>query len=163
MNIIEIFKYSVLLPNKKALFRLNRIGMKMIVTYVFILMLIAASPPLTTFIFTGRLPAENDIPPTLFILQFFFFYYLLVVFIGFLGISAIAYIGLWLRKWLQRKLAYQQLWKMSAFAATVPLLLYTLAETLAINHWTVVITFLIVWLAIITKMITAFPRRNEKL
>jgi hypothetical protein len=161
LNLIKAFKHSLLLPKKDAMFRLNRMKMGNTIGYLFILMFIVSVPGGVKFVLTSHPELGGDIPLTLFVLQFFVFYYLLSVFLGFLAISALALACIWIRISLQRKLTYRQLWKMSAYATTLPLLLYTLALSLNINSWWVPALLFLLSLSILFRMIVIFPKRRK--
>ncbi|HEX6923583.1 MAG TPA: DUF1189 family protein [Bacillales bacterium] len=158
MNLLKTFKLSLQLPKKEALFRLNRMKMSTVMVYLFILMFIASVPGGVKFVLTDH---STNVPPTLFVLQFFFFYYLLFAFIGLMGLSILALVGLWISKSLRRKLTYRQLWKMSVFSVTIPVFLYTLAESIWPDNGFILIIFFGLALAILTKMIGVFPRRQS--
>ncbi|HEX7064306.1 MAG TPA: DUF1189 family protein, partial [Bacillales bacterium] len=144
-------------PKKEPFFRLNRMRMSNAIVYLFCLMFIASIPGGVAFFLSDH-PA--DVPPTLFVLQFVFFYYVFFSFFGLLSLSVLALITLWLSKGLQRKLTYRQLWKMSAYAITLPLLLYTLAESLNVNNGFILSFLFLLSLGLVSRLITVFPKRS---
>src|SRR5690625_1179405 len=83
MVFIDALVNSIKLPNKIAMFKLNRIGMDVVVVYLFILFFITSIPSLMEQLqitegLTGRLPFVQKF------IYFFMFYYLpltIVVFI----------------------------------------------------------------------------------
>ncbi|WP_018663249.1 DUF1189 family protein [Heyndrickxia acidiproducens] len=128
MNLWRVFINSCLLPGKKAAFRLNRVRMDVTILYIFILVFLVSVP-------RGiEMAAGGSFSKSLSIIQFIFYfllmYYLLAVLLMLAGISLLSACGCVLRRIMQRKLAYQHLWKMSAYMLTVPLMLYTI-----LNGW----------------------------
>src|SRR5699024_9385219 len=92
MVFIRAFLHSIRLPQKKAMFLLNRIGMDVTIIYMFILIAIASIPSLldSLTISTGSI-AEMNI---FFVFVYFFFvYYLSLTGIIFVFLSLLAYIG----------------------------------------------------------------------
>lgn len=153
------FKESIKLPNKKALFKLNRIGMDIVVVYMFILLFLVSIP---SFIqqYIEASGFMNDLNLVFQMIYFFIFYYLPLTIIIFLFLSLIAYIGLGITKLMKRKLRYSILWKMSAFTTTIPFIAYTIFAL----FFHISITFL--WLSILytllllIKMISIYPKRR---
>lgn len=144
------------------MFRLNRIGMGTTVGYIFIIMLIASIPPGIAFALSNNSEITNDISPTVFVLQFTVFYYFIFALMGLIIISILATICTGMAQAFHRKLTYRQLWKMSAYAATLPALLFTLAESLDISSWIVPTVLFLFALFILLRMILIFPRRNKR-
>lgn len=141
------------------MFRLNRMGMGTTVGYVFILMLIASIPPGISFALSNNAEITTNISPTVFVLQFIVFYDFIFALMGLIIISILAAICAGISQALHRKLTYRQLWKMSAYAATLPALLFTLAESLNISSWIVPTVLFLFALYILLRMILIFPRR----
>src|SRR5699024_3943559 len=129
------------------------------VGYIFIWMLIASIPPGVNYALTTK---DQDMSVTMFMLQFFVFYYAIFALMGSHAISVLAAISLAIGKWLRRKLAYQQLWKMTVFAATIPMMLFTLAEGFHMTHWLVLVILIVLILTILIRMILIFPKQNIK-
>lgn len=119
------FQNSVQLPKKKAAFALNRIGMDIAVLYLFLLLIIASIPALIEQLISID-TLSVTIHPFFWAIYFFIFYYLMFTTIIFIAISIIAYIGLLIAKMLGRKLRYNIMWKMVAFATTLPFIFFTL-------------------------------------
>lgn len=161
VQLLKALKASLLLPKKDAMFRLNRIGMGTTVGYIFILMLIATIPPGIDYALTNHAQITNEISPTVFVLQFFVFYYFIFALLGLIIISLLAAIGTGISWAFHRKLTYRQLWKMSAYATTLPALLFTLAESLKMNYWIIPAVLAILTLVILFRMILIFPRRKH--
>ncbi|HET7579805.1 MAG TPA: DUF1189 family protein [Bacillales bacterium] len=161
MNLLRAFQSSLLLPKKDAMFRLNRMGMGGTIGYLFMLLFIVAIPSGVHFALSDHPGFENRIPPTLFVLQFFVFDYLLFVVGGLIVISVLAAVCLLLSKTVMRKLSYRQLWKISAYATTIPFLLYTLAQSLNWNSPLIPLLLFFLALVILVRMIFIFPRRKR--
>lgn len=118
-------KLSLQLPQKKAAFGLNRIGMDTTVFYLFILIGISTLPALIV-----QLTADDTsglyVHFFFILIYFFMFNYLISVIIIFVLLSIIAYIALIISRVLKRKLHYSILWKTAAFSTTIPLILFTI-------------------------------------
>jgi hypothetical protein len=156
MNVFHSFITSLYLPQKMARFRFQR--MKKAISYVFILMFIASIPGAMDVIFSDR--SQTEIPIVVFILMYFLIYYLLFSFLGFLSVTVLAAAGIWFSHILGRKqkLPYNQLWIMSAYAITMPALLYTLAATLQMNGFPVFIIISSVAAVILLRLIIFVPK-----
>ncbi|MHA6250298.1 DUF1189 family protein [Oceanobacillus sp. CAU 1775] len=159
MIFIEALVASLKLPTKKAMFKLNRIGMDVVVIYLFILLFITSIPALidqlaVTEDLIGRLPV------ILKFIYFFMFYYLPLTVAVFIFISIVAYIGVLLSKMMKRKLRYQILWKLIGFTATLPFLIYMIVAffyPISDRYLFFIIIYSIVMLVI---MISKFPKRK---
>ncbi|HHW36917.1 MAG TPA: DUF1189 domain-containing protein [Bacillales bacterium] len=98
----------------------------------------------------------------------FLFIYLFQSSLKFIGISFLALIGLMVAKQMSRKLRYQNLWILSAYAVTIPTLFFAITNALKI---TVPFAFLLYWataiivLYLITKEIpkAKAPSNEEQL
>lgn len=161
MTFWQTFLQSIQLPKKKALFKLNRTGMDIVVIYMFILLLFVSFPDLLHQIMNkDNLSLEID---TFFlIIYFFIFYYLPFVVIIFLLISLIAYIGVGLSKWMQRKLHFSILWKMVAFTTTIPFVLYACLAILFPIRQTYLWFSLLYTFILLIKMISIYPKRKKR-
>jgi Na+-transporting methylmalonyl-CoA/oxaloacetate decarboxylase gamma subunit len=161
MIFIEAFVNSLKLPNKKAMFRLNRIGMDIVVFYLFILIFIVSIPHLVDQLqategFAGELSF------ILKIIYFFMFYYLPLTIAVFVFLSIMAYVGIGISKLLKRKLRYQILWKLLAFTTTIPFLVYViLALFLPISDRYLFLAIIYSFILLI-MMILNFPRRRVR-
>ncbi len=150
---------SLKLPSKQALFKLNRLGMDIVVIYMFILIFVFSIPSLIE-----QLLAPSGLGSYLniifLIIYFFFFYYLPMTVFVFALISMIAYIGKGLAKMMNRKLHYSLLWKMCAFSTTAPLLIFTIVSVIfPLNMFMLGIILIYISLLLI-KMITIYPKRK---
>ncbi|WP_151680551.1 DUF1189 family protein [Weizmannia acidilactici] len=125
MGIWDAFKYSCLLPGKKAAFQLNRIPMDRTIMYIFLLVF-AVSIPRAANLAAGGAPGSLNMIQ--FVFYFLFVYELLAACTVLAGISLLACCGYVLRKLMKRKLAYRHLWKMSCYTITVPLVLHTIID-----------------------------------
>lgn len=161
MVFIRAFLHSIRLPQKKAMFQLNRIGMDVTIIYMFILIAIASIPSLldSLTISTGSI-AEMNI---FFVFVYFFFvYYLSLTGIIFVFLSLLAYIGTGISKLLKRKIRFAILWKLCAYTTTLPLLVYTLLA------FFFPVSEAYLWLCcaytfvFLIKMIIAFPKRRKR-
>ncbi|WP_010094656.1 DUF1189 family protein [Ornithinibacillus scapharcae] len=94
------------------------------------------------------------------LIYFFIFNYLPLTIMIFLLITAFAYLFTWIAKAMQRKLKLQILWKMFAYATTIPFLLYTvIALFFPISD--VFLLIAIVYTSIIVFLVMkVYPRRK---
>jgi len=152
------FLNSLQLPKKQAVFALNRIGMDVAVVYMFILLAIASIPGLVDQISSNN--AETQLHTFFLLIFFFIFYYLVILIIVFSGLSLIAYIGTLIAKLAGRKLLFGLLWKMTAFATTIPLLAFTvLSFFLPLTTIFLIIANLFIFFVLI-KIIFIYPKRK---
>ena len=98
----NVFKNSVRLPSKKAMFALNRVGLHIAIIYLFILLALVSLPSVVGYVTNPD--AFADINIIFAIVYFFIFYYLPMNILVFLGLSIIAYIGSWTAKWMPLRL-----------------------------------------------------------
>ncbi|MFD1416203.1 hypothetical protein [Oceanobacillus jeddahense] len=161
MKFIKILKESFLLPQKKAMFQINRIAMDKIMIYLFILFMVVSLPELVSRLtnWTG-LGGEMNI---IFQLIYFFMFYYLILSILLLGIiSLIAYISKGVVHLANRKLYYGTLWKLTACSVTVPLFIFTLISFIwSIPDWSLFI-FFIYPLLLVTRMIFLYPQKRVR-
>ncbi|MFC4558463.1 DUF1189 family protein [Virgibacillus kekensis] len=159
MIFLRAFIYSIKLPNKNAVFKLNRIGMDITVVYMFILLLVSSLPSLANQL-TATSGSGSDMALPLKLVYFFIFYYLPLTVMVFLLLSLLAYAGTFIARMLKRKVRFPLLWKMSAYTSTIPLLVYTiLAFVFAIGD-TYLWLFMLYSLIFIVKIITVYPKRK---
>ncbi len=151
-----MFIKSLQLPKKEAVFTLNRIGMDTTVFYMFILLFVSSIP---TFI--DQLQANERLSSFFFAIFFFIFHYLPVVVIVFVALSILAGILLLITKVAKRKLRFSILWKMSASATTIPLLLFTVISPFYSLGTAYLILSILFILAIVIKIIFIYPRRRS--
>lgn len=156
------FKKSLTLPSKKSLFKLNRLGMDIVVIYMFILLLIVSIPSLINQM-TATSGFGNHLNNFFFLIYFFIFYYLPMNLIVFSFLSLIAFLGKGIAKLMHRKLRFSILWKMCAFSTTLPFSLYTIiALFYPISNIFLWVSILYTLLLLI-KMISIYPRRRRSL
>src|SRR5699024_924344 len=153
------FKESIKLPSKKAMFTLNRIGMDIVVFYMFILLFLVSIPSFIQQI-TQVNSYLNDLNIVFPIIYFFIFFYLPLYVIVFTFLSLIAYIGLGITKFMQRKLHYSILWKMSAFTTTLPFITYTIVALFFPINIAFLWLFILYTLILLIKMISIYPKRR---
>lgn len=161
MILLRTFLQSLKLPNKQAMFKLNRTGMDITVIYMFILLFFISLPTLIHQT-TSTTGPTADLNIVFLLIYFFIFSYLPLTIIVFLLLSVVAYIGTWIAKLLHRKLRFSLLWKMSAYLTTVPFLIY-----MALSVFTPVndgfLWFILIYtLALLVKVITVYPKRRVR-
>lgn len=157
----DIFINSIKLPKKKAAFALNRIGMDMILIYMFILLALFSIPGFIDQFVDGTAAAELHIKFFFHLIFFFIFYYLIIVFIVLAAVSVIAYIGSWFAHLVKRKLRYAILWKMTACIMTIPILLYTVIALFHTISYYFLLYALVFHLIILSKTVLLYPRRKH--
>lgn len=154
----EIFTNSIKLPNKKAMRRLNQIGMDYTVFYMFFLLLVASLPSFIEQALASS-GASSEISFFFFILFFFMFFYLPFVLIIFAFLSLLAYIAVLVARILKRRLTFAFLWKLIAYSTTIPFLLYT-AIALLYDFSIIYLGLTAIYsFTIIMIIISSFPRR----
>ncbi len=159
MEFFIAFKNSLLLPKKKAVFRLNRISMRNTLVYLFLVLFLALSPNFILSALSNKELLEGN-GLDLFLLQLIVLYPMVCIFLGIVVISLLAGGGMLLKGLFKRKLAYQQLWKMSVFALTIPLILFFIISFLELRHWMLYIGLLVLFYLYITFMIMVYPKRK---
>lgn len=161
MVFLQAFLESIQLPRKKAVFRLNRIGMDITVVYMFMMLIIVSIPS-----FIDRLQAtdgfSSDLPFVFLVIYFFIFYYLPLTIIIFLILSAVAYIGTKVAHFARRKLRFSLLWKMSAYTTTIPFLVYAILALLFRIDDTFLWLFLLYTVTLLLKIITIYPKKRKR-
>lgn len=161
MNFLQVFLKSIKLPNKQAMFKLNRVSMDTALLYMFILLFAVSLPSLIDRL-TATSGPSADIPFVLLLVYFFIFYYLPLSIAVFAIISLIAYIGTLIAKLLRRKVKFSILWKMTAYTTTIPFLLYAIIALIYPIDGTYLWLFLVYTLLFIIKIITVYPKRNKR-
>ncbi|WP_066191675.1 hypothetical protein [Gracilibacillus timonensis] len=123
MKLFNILGKSAALPKKKALFALNRVSMRDTLVYLFLLFFIAFLPNVISLILRFE-AGVSQASYSQYLLQIIVFYPFSIMFLVIVSVSILA-LGGWLcRLYLHRRLAYQQLWKMTGFALLWPLVFY---------------------------------------
>ncbi|MCM3740143.1 DUF1189 domain-containing protein [Oceanobacillus luteolus] len=161
MIFIEAFINSLKLPNKTAMFKLNRIGMDIVVVYLFILLFIVTLPQLIIQLRISE-GLAGGLPFILKLIYFFMFYYLPLTIAVFIFISILAYIGIGFAKLMERKLRYQIVWKLIAFTTTVPFLIYMLLSSYFPISDRYLFLAIIYSLILLVSMILKYPKRKVK-
>lgn len=151
---------SLKLPQKQAVFTLNRIGMDITVIYLFFLLALASLPALLEQIIMNQVSSVH-VNSFFFLIYFFIFYYLILVLIVFSALSVIAYIGSGITKMVNRKLHFSLLWKMSAFSITLPLLLFTVISFFYPLSYAFLAFAIIYIFFILLKIIFIYPKRRN--
>ena len=160
MNLITIFYKSIQLPKKEALFSLNRISMRDTLVYIFVVIFVLFLPELIHAIVNADVDVEGLDVGT-YILQVLVYYPLFIMFIVVAGISLLAAGALLLKTVLNRRLAYQQLWKMTSFAVTVPLIIYTLFNLVQLNSTITNWLPIVIYYILMYKMISVYPKMRK--
>ena len=160
MAFLTSFIECIKLPKKKSVFKLNRVGMDVVVIYMFILLAIVSLPSLSYQMINSS-ELKIEIGSFFYLIYFFIFYYLVIVVLIFIVISFIAYLATLFTRISGRRLHYSILWKMTAFSTTLPFLLYTiLAFFYNINDNFLWLSFLYTSF-LLYKIITIYPKRKH--
>lgn len=161
MIMIEAMLNSFRLPNKKAMFKLNRIGMDTVVIYLFILLFIVSIPALINQLqITNGL--ADGLPFILKLIYFLMFYYLPLLIGVFILISILSFIFLGISKVMKRKLRYQIIWKLIAFTTTVPFLIYTILAFIYPISDRYLLFAIVYSLVLLVLMILKYPKRRVR-
>lgn len=155
------FLDSIKLPQKKAMFRLNRTGMDISVVYMFILLLIVSIPAFIDRIEEAHTLSVN-IEVFFLIIYFFIFYYLPLTVIVFVLLSIVTYIAVGITKLMKRKLRFSILWKMAAYTTTIPFLGYTIIALIFPVSDTFLWLSLLYTLIVLIKIISVYPKQRRK-
>lgn len=159
MLLYPIIKNSAKLPKKEALFSLNRVSMRDTLVYLFILFFICFLPNVLYGILNFE-TSQIGIDFSQYLLTILIFYPFFTFFIVIILISFLAFGGSIIRWVTQRKLAYQQLWKMTSYAIFWPLILYQLMQLLPVPSTLITLLCLAILYAILYKMISIYPKRR---
>lgn len=159
MVFLQAFLHSIKLPRKKAIFKLNRIGMDITVIYMFILLLLVSIPSLIDQLTAAEGQSAN-LNILFMLIYFFMFYYLPMTIIVFLVLSIIAYIATLVAKGMRRKLHFSILWKMSAYTTTIPFLIYTVIAFIFPVSDVFLLLSLIYTIVLMVMIISVYPKRK---
>lgn len=153
------FLNSLKLPNKKAMFQLNRTGMDTALIYMFFLIFLVSIPE-----FYNRLTGPEELYTNVlfFAIYFFIFYYLPFTIMMLLSLSVVAFAYTKFAEVMERKLRFQIIWKLAAYATTIPVLIFTVTQFfIDLNFLAFMITF--IWTTILViKMILIFPKYKPR-
>ncbi|MFD2637542.1 DUF1189 family protein [Piscibacillus salipiscarius] len=158
MKLGTILKNSLLLPKKDALFKLNRMNMRDTLVFINLLFLILFLPDAIRFV--QNVKDTNGSIPDVVIIQVVFLYPALTIFLTTLIVTALAGISYLIRNSLNRKLAYHQLWKMTSYALTWPIIIFLFIKIFMLNLLFILIS-IVIFLYLITKMILIYPKRHK--
>ncbi|ENH95542.1 hypothetical protein J416_15522 [Gracilibacillus halophilus YIM-C55.5] len=159
MSIIKQFRNSLKLPNKQALFQLNRVSMRDTLVYLFSLYFLLFLPNVVMMI------AHFDVSTSPFsfsqyLLQIILFYPFFMLFLVVTSISLVALVSWGVSIGLGRNLIYQQLWKMTGFALTIPLCVYQLLTLLSVPDGFVGVFASCIFFYTIIRMISHYPKKR---
>lgn len=159
---LDIFKNSLKLPQRKAAFSLNRIGMDKIIVYLSFMIAILSIPGLIEQINANDKSSVTYVQ-TFFLLIFFFMFYYLITLLGlFIVLSLIAYIGSWIAKWTNRKLRYSILWKMAACITTIPIIVFTIIAFFHPLSILFLLYALLFHFIVFLRTIFIYPKRRKR-
>ncbi|WP_078394101.1 hypothetical protein [Shouchella patagoniensis] len=150
------------LPKKQVVFRLNRERIGVPFLYVGLLIAFVCIPLFVqTFIQSDGVIADLILP--MFAVYFLFIYFPIFALSVFSLIAAVAAIALTVAKLADRKLTYLMLYKIAAFAATIPIIGY--GVSLLISE-----EFAMIWIwasflylvAVLIRVIFHYPKARKK-
>ncbi|WP_026908451.1 hypothetical protein [Paucisalibacillus globulus] len=159
MVLWKTFLYSLQLPRKQSVFKLNRIPMDITVFYMFIMLFIVSIPSLIERL-TETTSIGADMNIIFKLIYFFMFYYLPLTIMVFLLITFLAYLFTWIARGMQRKLKLQILWKMIAYTTTIPFILYTVIAIIFPFSDTYLLFSILFTTILVIKIITVYPKRK---
>ncbi|PEL32622.1 DUF1189 family protein [Bacillus pseudomycoides] len=160
MSVFMQLVKSLYSPKDMALFRFQKIGKTIL--YITLLCLIATIPK--TFTFEKKdikdiISAIDSIYPILMLIVGIGIY-LFQLFISFLGVTILAFIGSAMSD--QRKLSYTQIWTLTAYSYTIPTILFMIMDLLKINvPWSFLLYTAII-LIVLYLTIKEIPKPKEK-
>lgn len=158
MGILNVLKLSLTAPAKRAVFQLNRVKTKHFFSYIFFLLLLVLLPNgiqlVADSVYSGSFGQEY--------LIILILYPSLVILFGILGISLLASLGLLFRWLTDRKLVYPLLWRMTVYALTYPVIIFTILELFDITNTVINGLLLIVFVLIFFRMILVYPKARKK-
>ncbi|MFS0673771.1 hypothetical protein [Ornithinibacillus sp. 179-J 7C1 HS] len=157
----KTFLLSIKLPSKQAVFKLNRIAMDITVFYMFILLFIVSIPSLINQL-TSSTGIGSDMNIVFKLIYFFIFYYLPLTIMVFLFITFLSYVFTWIAKLMHRKLKLQVIWKMVAYTASIPFILYTVVALLYSISDSYLLYSLVWTILLLFKIIMVYPRRKSQ-
>lgn len=160
MILWKTFLYSLQLPTKQSVFRLNRIPMDITVFYMFIMLFIVSIPSLIDRL-TETSSIGSDMNIVFKLIYFFMFYYLPLTIMVFLLITLLAYLFTWIAKSMHRKLKLQIFWKMIAYSTTIPFILYTVIALIIPISDSYLLLSMVYTFVLLFKIITVYPRRKK--
>lgn len=160
MKLFSTLSDSWRLPEKTAMKRLNRLEMRNTLVFLLLLLFILALP-IEINLLLDESYKENDIPQNVYFIQVLLFYPFLMLFLGILGISLVAGVGVAVSRLVHRQLKFQFLWKMCAFALTKPIIIFAVANLFIGTHWVVnAIVFILLFYTVL-RMIFHYPKRKK--
>lgn len=158
MGILHVLKLSLAAPSRKAVFQLNRVKTKHFFGYILFLLLLIFLPNgiqlIADSINRGRFAEEY--------LIILILYPSLVILFGILAISFLASLGLLFRWLTGRKLVYPLLWRMTVYALTYPVIIFTVLELFDVTFPYMGLLLLVVFIIIYFGMILAYPKARKK-
>ncbi|MBM7570769.1 DUF1189 family protein [Aquibacillus albus] len=156
-TLVQLFKQSIHLPNKKVVFGLNRVTMRDALTYLFVLLFILLLPDGIDWLSNGQMIGDSQ--HSVYVLLVITFYPMYVIFSGLIGSSLLAVGGFIFAKICKRNLAYQHIWKMSLFALTIPLMLNTILSLLGWEYWLIQLFLFGFFYIILVRMVMIYPKK----
>lgn len=158
MGILRVLKLCLSFPTRQVVFQLNRVKTKHFFGYIFLLLLISLLPNgiqlVGDSIKSGGFSQEY--------LIILILYPSLVILFGILGISLLASTGILFRWMTDRKLVYPLLWRMTVFALTYPVIIFTVLDIFEMNGTISSLLLLVLFILLFFKMILVYPKARKK-
>lgn len=158
MGILHVLKFSLMAPAERAVFQLNRVKTKHFFSYILFLLLLVLLPNgvqlIADSVNSGGFGQEY--------LIILILYPSLVILFGILGISLLASLGLFFRWLTERKLVYSLLWRMTVYALTYPIIIFTILDLFDITYPVINLLLFAIFVIIFFRMILVYPKARKK-
>src|SRR5699024_3805271 len=145
-------------PAKRAVFQLNRVKTKQFFSYIFFLLLLVLLPNgiqlVADSVDSGGFGQEY--------LIILILYPSLVILFGILVISLLASLVLFFRWVTETKLVDPLLWRMTVYALTYPIIIFTILDVFNITSTLINGLLVIVFVLIFFRMILVYPKARKK-
>ncbi|MBM7632935.1 hypothetical protein [Geomicrobium sediminis] len=161
-TMLDFLRNSIRLPQKEAVFTLNREGFGLPIVFLCFILLLVSLPLGVQMALSGEnMAAEVALP--IFLVFFFFVYYPFFVLSVLIPLAAITLLALLVAKFAHRKMNFFMLYKIAAFAAILPVI--GLGITILIGSAlleTIWIGISIVYLTVILiRVVFIYPKRKS--
>src|SRR5699024_11164802 len=107
-------------------------------------------------------PNQTEVAYSQYLLTTIIFYPFFCLFLVISLVSIFAFGASILRSIVRRKLAYQQLWKMTSYALLCPIIIYQLLQFIHISTAISTVICLAILYTLLYKMITIYPKKGHK-
>src|SRR5699024_4320494 len=129
---------------------------------LFILIALSSVPELITQLKPNQTSSYLYMQSFFYVMFFLFFYYVIFIRLVFAILSFIAYLAIWIAHVAGRQRRYYILWKTTACASAIPLLIFTISSffyTITLSFFFVLVLFQLI---VLVQTIFLYPKRNVK-